>query len=95
MDDEAHAQVEIFEVPKPDSTEMVKFLAARMDEMFNVMSEMFPFTAGDVMSACLCHMVEAGKIGRNGDMDALKGDLLQSVEVAIAHYSRPDRKDMQ
>lgn len=87
------AEVTIVEIPKPDSNEMVKFIAARMDELFNGMSEMFDFTTGDVMSACLCHMIEAGKAGRKGDMEGLRGDLLQSVEVAIAHYSRPDRKD--
>jgi len=87
------AEVTIVEIPKPDTTEMVKFIAARMDDLFNGMAEMFSFTTGDVMSACLCHMIEAGKVGRKGDMEGLKNDLHESVEIAIAHYSRPDRKD--
>lgn len=83
-------EVTIIEIPAPDSTEMVKFIAARMDELFNGMADMFPFTTGDVMSACLCHIVEAGKAGRQGDMGALQDDIIKSVQAAIAHYSRPE-----
>jgi hypothetical protein len=90
MSEQPTPQISIVEIPAPDSNEMVKFIAARMDELFDGLAALFPFTTGDIMSACLCHMVEKGKVGRDGDMEALKGDILQSVEVAIAHYSRPD-----
>ena len=90
MESAEHPTVEILEL-KPDSTEMVKFIASQMDALFNTLSDVIPFTTGDVMSACLCHMIEAGKIGRKGDMEGLQRDLHQSVDIAIAHYSAPER----
>jgi hypothetical protein len=77
---------------QPNTNEMVKFLAGQMDQLFGALAEFVPFTTGDIMSACLCHIVEAGKVGRGDDMDGLKDDLIQSVEVAIAHYSAPDKE---
>ncbi len=94
MSEEAQAQIQIIEIPPPNSNEMVKFIAARMDELFNSLAVMIPFTTGDIMSACLCHMIESGKVGRQGDMAALQDDIMKSVEIAIAHYD-PARKERQ
>lgn len=93
MDSTAEDTITLVAIPSPGTNEMVQFICSQMDQLFASMQEVVPFTTGDVMSACLCIMVEAGKVGRKGDLDGLKNDLLQSVEVAIAHYGRPDRKD--
>jgi hypothetical protein len=85
-------EIMVVKLPEPATNEMVQLIANQMDQLFNQLRQMFDFTTGDVMSACLCHIIEAGKIGREGDMEGLRQDILASVEIAIAHYGRPEKR---
>lgn len=81
----------IVQLPEANTTEMVQMLCSNMDELFGAMRQVVAFSHGDVMSACLCQIIEAGINASDGDLDRVKRDIIGALEQAIGNYSKPDK----
>lgn len=75
--------IRITELPQPSTDEMVTLLTSALYEAIDQLREMFPFTHGDAMSACMHVIVEAGLHGAPSP-SRLREDIVKAADAVIA-----------
>jgi len=66
-------------VPEPASNEMVELIFGMIESMLTSLP--FKITRGDVMAACLYHIVESGL--ENADAEQLRKDILDGFDRIV------------
>lgn len=80
----------VVEPPEPGTDEMVTLLTHAIGEAFNQLHQMFPFTSGDVMSACMHLLVEAGL--SNASPAKLREDAIMALDGVLDENAKRRQK---
>lgn len=83
-------QVEIMELPKHSTDEMVTFLHGALLGTANSVSDVVRFTTGDLMSAALHLIVDAGL--ENASPEQLRADIVKGLDAILADRAEERRK---
>jgi len=76
--------------PEPNTDEMVNLISNVLGNALDQLRELFPFTSGDVMSACMHMVVETGLL--NASPEKLRNDVITGLDSVLAEKAEHRRK---
>lgn len=75
-------EVVFMPIPEPGSDAMAQLLGSSLDSMFDQLRDHFPFHCGDVMTACLYALIDAGLVGASPEQ--LRKDVIDAIDRILA-----------